>query len=132
MSTLPISPSGICGLPMAVFLDPSEHVVDVVPHVPTEFQERRTRMGQTPVFQRALGQPEHLGEFVLGEERRSCLCRQVHTQKVHERRREQPAFVGTGPYLPGHQNASTTPHGYLVSYLVIGPVLGLEGRMDDG
>ncbi len=73
------SPAGICGLAMPVLLDPGEHVLNVVPHVPAELQIRRTRVRQTPVLQRALGQSEQLGQFPLGEERRSNLGRRVHT-----------------------------------------------------
>jgi hypothetical protein len=45
-----------------------EHVLNVVPHVPAQRQVRRASVRQAPVLQRALGQTEQLGEFLLGEE----------------------------------------------------------------
>ena len=81
---LPSPPTGSWGLPMSLIAHPSEDVSNVVSHVPAELQERRARVRQSPIFQRPLGQPEQLGELVLGEEGGSGLRRLVHTEQVHE------------------------------------------------
>jgi hypothetical protein len=65
------SRAAICGLVMSVLLDPVQHVLNVVSDVPPELEVGRASVGQSPVFQRAVGQPEQLNEFTLGQKRRS-------------------------------------------------------------
>jgi hypothetical protein len=74
---------------MAVLLNPGEYVLNVVAHVPAELKIRRARVGQAPVFQSALGQPEQLRDLTLGEKRRGDLRCRVHTQKVCALHRER-------------------------------------------
>ena len=66
---------------MPVLLNSGEDVLDVVPDVPAELEVGRTRVGQTPVFQRAHGLSEQFGELVLGEKRRGDLRCRVHTER---------------------------------------------------
>ena len=72
---------------MPVFVNPGEHVLNVVPHVPGKLEVEWPCLRQAPVFQRALVQSEQLTELTLGEKPGRNLGSRVHTCQVRDRSR---------------------------------------------